>query len=113
MPVNATTFLTENIMPLQKVAQHFEASKARGHAAETTDKPARDRVSDNLDKLKTTLAENNITLKFSRDEATNALVVALVNNQTGESIRQMPSEVSLKLSAIFIKMQGQFIDAKE
>lgn len=113
MPVNATTFLTDNITPLQKVAQHFEAAKARGPAAEIPGGPTRDRVGDNLDKLKTTLAENNITLKFSRDEATNSLVVALINNQTGEAIRQMPSEVSLKLSAIFVKMQGQFIDAKE
>jgi uncharacterized FlaG/YvyC family protein len=113
MPVNATTFLTENIMPLQKVAQYFETSKATGPVVEKLNEPAKAQASDNLDKLKTTLAENNITLKFSRDEATNSLVVALINNQTGEAIRQMPSEVSLKLSAIFVKMQGQFIDAKE
>lgn len=50
------------------------------------------------------------SLKFSRDQQTNELVVELVNNQTGESVRQIPSEVSLKLSAIYAQMQGKLVN---
>ncbi len=66
--------------------------------------------SENINKLKNALAENNITLKFRQDTDTKELVVELVDSKTGEAIRQMPSEISLKLAAIFVKMQGQFID---
>ena len=69
--------------------------------------------SENFEKLKTVLAENNITLKFSQDAETKALVVKLVDSQTGEAIRQMPTEISLKLAADFVKMQGQFVDQKQ
>ena len=68
---------------------------------------------ENLEKLKNVLEESNITLKFSQDKDTKELVVKLVDNQTGEAVRQIPSEISLKLAAIFVKMQGQFIDTKE
>lgn len=74
--------------------------------------PATDKK-ENLEKLKNVLAENNITLKYTEDQDTKELVVKLVDSQTGESIRQIPSEISLKLAAIFVKMQGQFVDKKE
>jgi flagellar protein FlaG len=68
---------------------------------------------ENFDKLKNVLAEHNITMKFSQDIDTKELVVELVDDKTGESIRQMPSTISLKLAALFIKTQGQFVDAQE
>lgn len=63
-----------------------------------------------LTKLKSLLAEHNINLEFSRDEATNELVIKLIDDKTGESIRQFPSEVSLKLAATYAKIQGQILD---
>ncbi|MFM9904733.1 MAG: flagellar protein FlaG [Pyrinomonadaceae bacterium] len=66
--------------------------------------------SEEIAKLKSSLAEHNIELKFSKDDETNALVVQLIDEKTGESIQQFPSDVSLKLAANFIKPQGHFID---
>ena len=54
--------------------------------------------------------QSNTSLKFSRDSQTSELVVELVNNETGESLRQTPSEVSLKLSAIYESLQGTLVD---
>lgn len=68
---------------------------------------------ENLDQLKNILAENNINLEFSQDFETKQLVVKLVDNVTGEAIRQLPTEISLKLAAVFVKMKGQFVDTKE
>lgn len=67
---------------------------------------------DSLKNLQDSLAEHNITLKFRLDETTKLLIVELINDQTGEAIRQIPSEVSLKLSAMSVKIQGQFLDDK-
>lgn len=54
--------------------------------------------------------EQNTNLNFKRDDQTHQLVVELVDKQTGEVIRQNPSEVSLKLAAIFAQTQGNLLD---
>lgn len=63
-----------------------------------------------LSRLQNVLEENNVSLNFSRDEKSGEIVVKLVDSATGEAIRQLPTEVSLKLSAANTKLQGQFID---
>jgi flagellar protein FlaG len=68
---------------------------------------------ENIEKLQNIMAEHNMTLKFSQDKDTKEIVVELVDDKTGEAIRQIPSQVSLKLAAIFVKMQGQFVDKTE
>jgi uncharacterized FlaG/YvyC family protein len=67
---------------------------------------------ENLEQLKNILAENKITLQFSQDSETKELVVKLVDDVTGEAIRQIPSEISLKLSAVFVKLKGQFVEGE-
>jgi uncharacterized FlaG/YvyC family protein len=66
--------------------------------------------SDNLSEITSVLDEGNISLSFSQDETTKALVVKLIDKITGEEIRQIPTEVSLKLVAINAKLQGNFFD---
>lgn len=74
----------------------------------TEDKPAE--KTEELSKLQNVLEENNVSLNFSRDEGSGEIIVRLVDSVTGEAIRQLPTEVSLKLSAANTKLQGQFID---
>lgn len=62
---------------------------------------------DRLKDLKQALAQHDITLNYSQDAETNRVVIKLVDDKTGEAIRQIPTEVSLKLSA---QIQGQFLD---
>lgn len=68
--------------------------------------------SEKLDELKVALEESNILLTFTQDEETKALVVKLVDKITGEQLRQIPNEVSLKLLAVNAKLQGNFVDEK-
>ena len=65
-----------------------------------------------MQELKTALEETNILLTFSQDEDTQTLVVKLVDKITGDEIRQIPNEVSLKLLAVNAKLQGNFLDKK-
>ena len=53
-----------------------------------------------------TLEAFRISLNFSRDEETGAVVVRLMEEGTGEMIRQIPSEAALKLATAFGKLQG-------
>lgn len=66
--------------------------------------------SESITKLQNALSEHDISLKFRTDDQTNSVVVEIIDSETGEAINQFPSEVSLKLSASFTKLQGQLID---
>ena len=70
----------------------------------------RDVRSEKLAEVQTVLAESNISMKFSASEQTSGVVVQLVDETTGELIRQIPNEVSLKLAAVNIKLSGLIVD---
>ncbi|HMW01561.1 MAG TPA: flagellar protein FlaG [Acidobacteriota bacterium] len=52
----------------------------------------------------------NISLRFRRDEATHQIVVELMDRNSGELIRQVPSETMLRLSTALSELQGPFIN---
>lgn len=66
-----------------------------------------------ITQLQTELSRHGISLKFSRDDTTNHLVVQMIDDKTGDAIRQFPTEVSLSLAANFMKLQGVFIDVEK
>jgi flagellar protein FlaG len=68
--------------------------------------------SSEITELRTELARHDISLKFSRDDATDQVVVQMIDDKTGDPIRQFPTEVSLSLAANFMKLQGVFIDVE-
>lgn len=53
---------------------------------------------------------SNISLKFSRDDESGSIVVELIDQNTGEPVRQIPSEASLRLAAALGKLQGNLIN---
>lgn len=62
--------------------------------------------------LRSVLAESNISLNFHRDESSGRVILEMIDDATGEPIRQIPNEVSLRLSELFSKVQGQFFEAR-
>ncbi len=65
---------------------------------------------ENISRIQSTLSESKISLRFHTDDRTNRIIVDVVDEITGESVMQIPSEVSLKLAADFIDMQRNFLD---
>lgn len=63
-----------------------------------------------LAELQKSFAAHDIQLKFSRDEKTKTLVVEMIDGQTGEAVRKIPNDVSLKLAAEIGKLQGNIIN---
>jgi len=112
MQINTTAFSADDLL-IQRPAPAADAAQHRSEIPSKREYFDNEAVADSINRLKETLAENDITLKFSRDENTKAIVVEMVNARTGESIRQIPSTVSLRLAAHFVRLQGQFIDTNE
>ena len=56
--------------------------------------------------------ESQIDLQFSRDDDTGTIVIRMVDQLSGETVQQIPSEALLRLSAALGKTQGQLFDQK-
>jgi flagellar protein FlaG len=108
MPINQVSPIPEITAPAPVGRENARAAKDERTPVKTAERP--EKPAENLEKLRTALGEHNISLKYRRDTQTDALVVEMVDEKTGEAVRQIPSEVSLKLAAEFIKLQGQFVD---
>src|SRR5882757_8859757 len=48
----------------------------------------------------------NISLKFTRDQDTGTIVVEMIDQQSGERLKQIPNEASLHVAASLSKLQG-------
>jgi flagellar protein FlaG len=56
------------------------------------------------------IRETPIELQFSRDDDTGTIVIKLINQQSGETVQQIPAEALLKLSAALGHAQGRLFD---
>ena len=56
--------------------------------------------------------EAQIDLQFSRDDDTGTIVIKMVDQVSGDTVQQIPSEALLRLSAALGKTQGQLFDQK-
>ena len=93
-------------------SEHIQPKPAEDRSTENSSTEKQPSQPEKLAKLQNVLSENNISLKFRQDDKTHAVIVELVDSQTGEAIRQIPTEVSIKLAAAFTKLQGQFVDGQ-
>jgi uncharacterized FlaG/YvyC family protein len=106
--VKSTLEIARGIDGISAVKTVPELPRTKQEPAESA--PQRDARSEKLAKLQTVMSQHDISMKFSTNEQTNEVVVQLVNDKTGETIRQIPNEVSLKLAAVNIKLQGLILD---
>lgn len=58
------------------------------------------------------LASFEIALKFSKDEETGAIVVQMINQQSGETLQQIPSKARLHVAATLSKLQGRILNRR-
>jgi uncharacterized FlaG/YvyC family protein len=114
MQVDPINLSVDSTAVLRKPPVDYREAKTLKPATEDPSKPQK-RVerNENVAKLQSTLSKYNISLRFHKDDRTNRIVVDLVDETTGESVMQIPSEVSLKIAADFVDMQRNFVDVKK
>lgn len=72
----------------------------------------RRQLSEATELLNRQMASNKRDLNFSVDEVTDKVVVTVKNSQSGEVVRQIPSEAALKLAQSLGDMKGMLRDEK-
>lgn len=107
MDINAVTAASDWIQaaaPIARTGAH-ETTAASPAPAETGDiSPEQvENAVQQIEQFTRTLSQN---LKFSIDEDTGKTVVKIVDAQTQEVIRQMPSEEALSIARTLGKIQG-------
>ena len=110
MQINSINSSVDYTSVVPQTVEKPGAPQVKQLPAATTSENKPEEKTEELSKLQNVLEENNVSLKFSRDEKSGEIVVRMVDSVTGEAIRQLPTEVSLKLSAANTKLQGQFVD---
>lgn len=69
-------------------------------------------VNDALNKVNDSMQAWATGIRFEMDDDTEQMVVKLVNNETGDVIRQVPSEAMLKVAKMIIQLQGGSINTQ-
>jgi flagellar protein FlaG len=110
MNINSSIPALESTQAVQAVALKPAQAKAVAQQGNAEVAAHRHSKGGKVAELQSILSEHDISMKFTTNEDTNEVVVRLVNDKTGEIIRQIPNEVTLKLAAANIKLQGNIVD---
>ncbi|MBI5862704.1 MAG: flagellar protein FlaG [Rhodocyclales bacterium] len=73
--------------------------------ASTVQQPSAVQLKTAVDKINSVLRQANRNLEFSVDDATKRVIVKVVDTETGELIRQIPSEETLAISRAIGEVQ--------
>lgn len=76
------------------------------------DAPDRRELQDSVNRVNEAVKVFNSSVRFSIDEETQQRVVRVVDLETDEVIRQIPSEEVLAIAKVFDKLQGLLIKDK-
>ena len=94
-----------SIAPSKTAAENFK-TEANSEASKETVTKAVTVVNEMLKQM------NNVSLKYSVDDATRLEVVKMVDNQTGQTIKQYPPKEILGMLTKMYEMWGIFVDKK-
>ena len=97
--------VTRNAAP----AQSANPVNTTGKSSNTSDASSRNQVASAVDKINQVIQASSQGVEFSINNDFNRLIVKVVDQQTNEVIRQIPSEEVLEIARSLDKLQGLLI----
>lgn len=74
--------------------------------------PMPEAVREAIKEVQQSVANNSTSLQFSIDRATGRTIVSIIDAETKEVVRQIPTEEVMKLARALGRMQGFLINGK-
>lgn len=74
--------------------------------------PTRDEVREAIKEIQRSVANNTTNLQFSVDEDTGRTIVSVIDTETRQVVRQIPSEEVMRMSRALDRMQGLLFKGK-
>lgn len=93
-------------------AADVKLTSALVQSAPPQQKPAREQLQKALEALKQAVSAKSSSLQFSLDESSGQTIARVVDGETGELIRQIPSKELLEIAHAIDKMQGMLLKQK-
>ncbi len=115
MNIEAINIAGISSRPLDKAAERVDAvrkEKEEGAVQEPQVDKAKVAPEELLQQIKSLTEEGMYSVHFERDERADQLVVKIVNRETDETIRQVPVEELLELSAMLEDIRGNIVNIK-
>ena len=117
MPTQSTGFVDQNTKPApavdsKVVANAIEAGKVVAVNVVEANAPAREVVAKAAEQLQSFVKSMGRNLSFSVDQTTGYHVVRVVNPETNEVIRQLPSEELLRIAQSMASLQNGLVSQK-
>jgi flagellar protein FlaG len=75
-------------------------------------KAAQQQVKEAVEQIQRNIAAKSTDLRFTVDKATGKTIVSIVDSQTQEVVRQIPTEEIMKLARWIDRMQGLLVNGK-
>ena len=96
------------------VVRPVEAVESTAPAKESADSglTEAEKVKNAIKDIETFLASSRRNLEFSTDEESGRIIVKVIASETGELIRQLPSEEALKIAHSLSDVNSLLFDAK-
>ena len=91
--------------PITDNAQWQQRTNPDGHQAQPGTMPTRQQLTDTVQELNQHLANYETNLQFEIDDQYQQVVVRIVDRETKEVVRQIPSERTLALAKFFKEME--------
>lgn len=85
------------------------AAKAATPVQQPTAQATQKQVENAFEKLKVAMSSKASALQFSLDDSTGDTIARVVDSETGELIRQIPSKELLEIARALDKMQGTLL----
>ena len=98
-----------NPVPVQDAVKLPEAPV---QSAQANPKPATEQIRKALEALKQAVPIKSSALQFSLDESSGQAIARVVDSETGELIRQIPSKELMEIAHAIDKMQGMLLKQK-
>ena len=76
------------------------------------DKVAKERLLEAIEKASGKVEVENKGLEFAIHEGTNQIIIRIINEDTHETIKELPSEKILDMVAKMVELSGMFINEK-
>ena len=110
LPVGTPVTMKPEERPHSAIEQQGTVSAMAGKTAPGGAEPSRDELSDAVKKINESRLGAAQGLEFSIDEDTKHIVVKVIDQNTKEVVRQMPTKEALEIAKSLDKMRGLLID---
>ena len=106
-PISAATGMAASAAQRETPAQPQQSAGAPAEAP-----PAAGTLERIVKEIEESVGNNNTNLRFRVDEASGRIVVSVVDKETNQVVRHIPSEEVMKLARVMDRLQGLLFNGK-